>query len=86
MKPTDPCLFDSSIWIVGQNDPAWFAPLVMDLPDVATCLVAVGEYAVGLHAPRQKKTRDQVRAFLDDKLQTVAGTRICRMILLWPPA
>lgn len=72
MKPTDPCLLDSSIWIVGQNDPAWFAPLVMDLPDVATCLVAVGEYAVGLHAPRQKLTRDQVRDFLEDKLQAVA--------------
>jgi predicted nucleic acid-binding protein len=60
------------MWIVGQNDPAWFAPLVADLPDVATCLVAVGEYAVGLYAPREKRTRDAVRDFLDNAVQTVA--------------
>ena len=72
MKPSDPCLFDSSIWILGQNDPHWFSALVITLPDVATCLAAVGEYAVGLYSPRKKTTRDQVREFLEDKMAAVA--------------
>lgn len=72
MKPTDPCLFDSSIWIAGQNAPQWFGGLVRDLPDVATCMAAVLEYSVGLYAPRRKGTRDAVREFLEDKLRAVA--------------
>ena len=46
--------------------------MVADLPDVSTCLAAVGEYAVGLYAPREKRTRDQVREFMDDKMAVVA--------------
>ena len=72
MKPTDPCLFDSSIWIVGQNNPAWFATVVADLADVATCQAAVGEFCVGLYAPRQKATRDQVQEFFTQNVQAVA--------------
>lgn len=72
MKPVDPCLFDSSVWIVGQNHPHWFADVLDGLPDVATCLAAVGEYAVGLHAPKQKRTRDQVREFLERRIQLAA--------------
>src|SRR5438874_413834 len=71
MKPTDPCLFDSSIWIVGQKDPLWLSALVRDLPSVSTCLAAVMEYAVGLYAPRQRSTREQVRQFLEDMIGTV---------------
>jgi len=31
--------------------------------DLATCGAAVGEFEVGLYAPREKKTREQVQAF-----------------------
>ena len=72
MKPVESCLFDSSVWIVGQNHPQWFADVVEGLPDVATCLVAVGEYAVGMHGARIKRTRQQVRDFLERRVQQVA--------------
>jgi len=63
MKPSDPCLLDSSILIEGQRNPKGFAKWMAGLDDVATCQVAVGEYAVGMFAPREKKTRDEARAF-----------------------
>jgi predicted nucleic acid-binding protein len=59
----DAVLIDSSIWIKGQRDPAWFKQVVANVEDVATCAAAVGEFEVGLYAPREKKTRDQVREF-----------------------
>ena len=66
MPADDPTvLIDSSILIKGQRDPAWFASIVASRDDLATCDAAVGEYEVGLYAPREKKTRDQVREFLD---------------------
>ena len=58
-------LIDSSIWIKGQRDPQWFASVVSGQDDVATCDAAVGEFEVGLYAPREKKTREQVREFFD---------------------
>ena len=57
-------LIDTSVWIKGQRDPRWFASVVAGQDDLATCDTAVGEYEVALHAPREKKTREQVRAFL----------------------
>jgi len=56
-------LIDSSILIKGQRDPLWFASLIENQDDLATCDAAVGEFEVGLHAPREKKTREQVRQF-----------------------
>lgn len=58
-------LIDSSIWIKGQRDPKWFESAVADKDDLATCDAAVGEYEVGLYAPRERKTREQVREFLN---------------------
>ena len=72
MRPLDPCLIDSSIWIEGERNPAWFADLVQDLPDVATCLTAAGEYAVGIYAPTKKHTRDRAREFFVKSVQSVA--------------
>jgi len=72
MKPIDPCLIDSSIWVEGQRNPVWFSGLVADLPDIATCFTASGEYAVGLYAPEQKKTRDEAREFFVNSVQAVA--------------
>ncbi|MCZ7636137.1 MAG: type II toxin-antitoxin system VapC family toxin [Verrucomicrobia bacterium] len=65
MMPADgpSILIDSSIWIKGQRDPHWFAGVVAGKDDVATCDAAVGEFEVGLYAPRDKKTREQVREF-----------------------
>jgi predicted nucleic acid-binding protein len=56
-------LIDSSILIKGQRDPLWFASIVSNQGDLATCDAAVGEFEVGLYAPREKTTREQVRAF-----------------------
>ncbi len=56
-------LIDSSILIKGQRDPLWFESIVDNREDLATCAAAVGEFEVGLLAPREKKTREQVRAF-----------------------
>ena len=56
-------LIDSSILIKGQRDPLWFASVVDGRDDLATCAAAVGEFEVGLYAPREKKTREQVRQF-----------------------
>ncbi len=56
-------LIDSSIWIQGQRDLQWFVASVAGEPDLASCDAAVGEYSVGLYAPREKNTRDQVREF-----------------------
>jgi len=72
MRPLDPCLIDSSVWIEGERNPAWFADLVEDLPDAATCLTAAGEFAVGLHAPAKKITRDRAREFFVSSVQSVA--------------
>jgi predicted nucleic acid-binding protein len=66
MKPLDPCLVDSSVWIAGQANPAWLSTLFAGLPDVATCLAAVGEYAVGIYAAPRQTLRDQAREFLSD--------------------
>lgn len=56
-------LIDSSILIKGQRDPHWFGSIIGRRDDLATCDAAVGEFEVGLYAPREKKTREQVRAF-----------------------
>jgi predicted nucleic acid-binding protein len=72
MKPLDPCLIDSSIWIEAQRNPKWFASLIVDLPDIATGFTAAGEYAVGCYAAEQKKTRDEARRFFDNSVQAVA--------------
>lgn len=56
-------LVDTSILVKGQHDPAWFATLVANRDDLATCDAAIAEFEVGLYAPRAKKTRDQVREF-----------------------
>lgn len=58
-------LIDTSVLIKGQHDPAWFASIVEKHDDLATCDAAIGEYEVALYAPREKKTRDQVRAFAE---------------------
>ncbi len=58
---TPSILIDSSIWIKGQRDPKWFESVVADQDDLATCDAAVGEFEVGLYAPRERKTREQVR-------------------------
>lgn len=58
-------MIDTSILIKGQANLAWFAGLVKDRFDLATCDAAVAEYEVGLYAPREKKTRQIVREFLD---------------------
>lgn len=64
MPADDPTvLIDSSILIKGQRDPAAFAEMVAGRDDLATCDAAVGEFEVGLYAPREKKTREQVRQF-----------------------
>jgi predicted nucleic acid-binding protein len=65
-------LIDSSIWIQGQRDPQTFAQVIAEETDVATCDAAVGEYSVGLYAPREKKTRDEVRQFLESVITPVA--------------
>jgi predicted nucleic acid-binding protein len=56
-------LIDSSILIKGQRDPQWFQSVIDNRDDLATCDAAVGEFEVGLYAPREKKTREQVRQF-----------------------
>ncbi len=56
-------LIDSSILIKGQRDPLWFQSVIENHDDLATCDAAVGEFEVGLYAPREKKTREQVRQF-----------------------
>ena len=45
-------LIDSSILIKGQRDPLWFVSVVNGRDDLATCDAAVGEFEVGLYAPR----------------------------------
>ena len=72
MKPLDPCVIDTSIWIEAQRNPRWFAGLIADLPDIATCFTAAGEYAVGCYAAEQKKTRDEARDFFENSVQAVA--------------
>jgi len=42
-------LIDSSILIKGQRDPLWFASIVDNRDDLATCAAAVGEFEVGLY-------------------------------------
>ena len=66
-------LIDSSIWIHGQRDPKKFAALIEAQPDLATCDAAVGEYSVALYAPREKKTREQVREFFSAAIAPVAS-------------
>ena len=61
-------LIDASILIKGQRDPAWFASVVDNRDDLATCDAAVGEFEVGLYSPREKKTREQVREFSEASL------------------
>lgn len=66
MPAGDPTvLIDTSILVKGQQDPAWFASIVAGRDDLATCDVVVGEFEIGLYAPREKKTREQVREFVD---------------------
>lgn len=72
MPADEAILIDSSIWIKGQRDPGRFAEVVADQSDVATCEAAAGEFAVGLYAPRDRKTRDQVRAFHAAAVSAVA--------------
>ena len=56
----------------GERNPAWLADLLEELPDAATCLIAAGEFAVGLHAPARKATRDRAREFFVRSIQAVA--------------
>jgi predicted nucleic acid-binding protein len=70
--PDSPILIDSSIWIHGQKNPQRFRQLIALENDVATCDAAVGEFSVGLYAPREKKTRDQVREFFGAAVEPVA--------------
>ncbi len=65
-------LIDSSIWIKGQRDPQKFRTLIAGENDLATCDAAVGEFEVGLYAPREKKTRDQVREFFEASVEPLA--------------
>ena len=39
---------------------------------MATCDASVGEYSVGLYAPQEQKTRDQVREFMECAIAPVA--------------
>jgi predicted nucleic acid-binding protein len=64
-------LIDSSIWIKGQRDPKWFESVVSGQNDVATCDAAVGEFEVGLYAPRQERTREKVREFFNGSISRV---------------
>ena len=61
-------LIDSSVLIKGQRNPARFADIVENRDDLATCAAAVAEFEVGLYAPREKKTREQVRDFSEASL------------------
>ena len=72
MPAEEAILIDSSIWIKGQRDPKWLDSVIGAQTDVATCDVAVGEFAVGLYAPREKKTRQEVREFYDRAISSVA--------------
>lgn len=72
MPAEEAILIDSSIWIKGQRDPKWFESVLSGQTDIATCDAAVGEYAVGLHAPREKRTRQQVREFYEGAVASVA--------------
>ncbi len=62
-------LIDTSILIKGQRDPVWFASIIDNQDDLAACDASVGEFEVGLHAPREKKTREQVRDFYEASIQ-----------------
>jgi predicted nucleic acid-binding protein len=73
MPAEEAILVDSSVWIKGQRDPKWFASVIAAQKDVATCDAAVGEYAVGLYAPREKKTREQVSLFYTAAIASVAS-------------
>lgn len=72
MKPSEPCLLDSSVLIQGQRDPQWFSQKLTGMKDVATCHASVGEYAVGMYAAAEKKTRDEARAFYKEFTSSVA--------------
>lgn len=70
-KAPTPILIDSSIWIRGQADPQMFARLIAAERDVATCDAAMAEFEIGLYAPREKKTREAVRKFLEAEIAPV---------------
>jgi predicted nucleic acid-binding protein len=72
MKLSDPCLVDSSVWIDAEREPARFAAAVKGHADVATCLAAVTEFAVGVYAPAKEKTREAARLFLDRQIAAAA--------------
>ena len=63
-----PILIDSSIWIKGQANPQWFAAVIAGQRDVATCDAAMAEFEIGLYAPRQRRTRESVKAFLEAEI------------------
>lgn len=65
-------LVDSSVWIAGQRDPQKFRELIAVQTDIATCDAAVGEFEVGLYAPRDKKTREQAREFFISTVEPAA--------------
>jgi predicted nucleic acid-binding protein len=67
-----PILIDSSVWIAGQRDPQRFRELIAAKNDLATCDAAVGEFRVGLFAPREKATREQVREFFEASVEPLA--------------
>jgi predicted nucleic acid-binding protein len=60
-----PILIETSIWVLGQEDPQWFARVIAGERDLATCDAAMAEYEIGLYAPKQKPTRESVRKFLE---------------------
>ena len=86
MPAEEAILIDSSIWIKGQRDPKWLDSVIGAQTDVATCDVAVGEFAVGLYAPREKKTRQEVREFYDRAISASPGSRTHQRTSGPPPA
>ena len=63
-----PILIETSIWILGQEDPRWFAGVIAGERDLATCDAAMAEYEIGLYAPKHKQTRESVRKFLEAEI------------------
>jgi predicted nucleic acid-binding protein len=72
MRAGDPILIDTSAFVEGEADPQRFASLTDGLGDVATCDAAAGEFAIGLYAPRDPKTRRAAKEFFDSTILPMA--------------